>query len=196
MRIVVAATVALAAALAAQPPASEDVEITLERTACFGTCPVYSVRISGDGDVHYVGREYVRIVGPAERRISTGAVQQLVDIIQKVGYFDMAEEYRYLIGPDGSRGVVSDLPTTTTSVRIGSRTHRVVDYVGAPEGLHDVERAIDRTAGTAEWISAGRHIAWRPIAPGPVSGRGRTMAAQGPASCGDRAAPEEPWQSN
>jgi hypothetical protein len=107
-----------------------------------------------------------------QSRISRASVQRLLDLIQTAGYFEMDGEYRYLIGPDGTRGVVTDLPTTTTSVRIGTERHRVVDYVGAPEALHEVERAIDRTAGTARWISVDRKAVdelvrsgWKPASP-------------------------------
>src|SRR5262252_9270685 len=144
------------APLTAQPADLLDTQITLERTACFGTCPVYSVRITGDGNVDYVGKEYVHLVGQAQRRIGRAAVQQLLDAIQQAGYFEMAGEYRYLTGPDGTRGTVTDLPTTITSVRIGNRAHRIVDYVGAPDALHDIEQRIDRAAGTAEWIGNQR----------------------------------------
>jgi len=146
----------LATSTIPQAAGALDAEVTLERTACFGTCPVYSVRIAGDGLVEYAGKQYVRVVGPAQGRISRTALQQLLDLVQKAGYFEMAAEYRYLIGPDGTRGTVTDLPTTITSVRIGTRTHRIVDYVGAPEGLHEIERAIDRTAGTAKWVHVDR----------------------------------------
>jgi len=146
----------LMTATAPQAGGGPDAEVTLERTACFGTCPVYSVRIAGDGLVEYAGKQYVRVVGAAQGRITRTAVQQLLDLIQKSGYFEMAGEYRYLIGPDGTRGTVTDLPTTITSVRIGTRTHRIVDYVGAPDALHEIERAIDRTAGTAKWVHVDR----------------------------------------
>src|SRR5262245_5862365 len=148
--------VVLLTSAAAQPAGAPDAEITLERTACFGTCPVYSVRILGQGDVEYTGKAHVRVVGPARRRISVAAVRQLLDIVERAGYFQMEPEYRYLIGPDGSRGTVTDLPTTTTGVRIGDRRHRVVDYAFAPDALRQIERAIDRTAGTARWISVDR----------------------------------------
>jgi hypothetical protein len=150
--------VAFWASTAAQPPAGPDAEITLERTACFGTCPVYSVRITGDGAVEYIGKQYVRVVGPARKRISVAAVQQLLEFIERAGYFQMEPEYRYLIGPNGSRGSVTDLPTTTTSVRIGDRRHRIVDYAWAPDALREIERAIDRAAGTARWISVDRQV--------------------------------------
>jgi hypothetical protein len=51
---------------------------------------------------------------------------------------------------------VTDLPTTITTVRIGTRLHRIVDYYGAPEELHEIERAIDRVAGTARWVHGDR----------------------------------------
>jgi hypothetical protein len=35
----------------------------LERTACYGTCPAYSVEIRGDGSVHYDGRAFVAVRG-------------------------------------------------------------------------------------------------------------------------------------
>src|SRR5712691_7505714 len=37
------------------------VVITLERTMCYGTCPAYTLRITGDGSVEYEGMRYVRV---------------------------------------------------------------------------------------------------------------------------------------
>src|SRR5919202_5807692 len=38
-------------------------EVTLERTACFGTCPAYKVTIRSDGTIIYEGREFVQMKG-------------------------------------------------------------------------------------------------------------------------------------
>ena len=46
------------------------VVITLERTVCYGTCPAYTLRITGDGSVEYEGMRYVRVIGKATARIS------------------------------------------------------------------------------------------------------------------------------
>lgn len=37
--------------------------IALERTACFGTCPVYQVIIFADGTINYEGRNHVNQIG-------------------------------------------------------------------------------------------------------------------------------------
>ena len=39
------------------------VVITLERTTCFGVCPVYTLTIYGDGRVVYEGTRFVRTEG-------------------------------------------------------------------------------------------------------------------------------------
>jgi hypothetical protein len=40
--------------------------VTLRRTACYGTCPVYSLEIFADGFIRYVGVNFVQYTG--ERR--------------------------------------------------------------------------------------------------------------------------------
>jgi hypothetical protein len=145
------ALVALAAPALAQsePPAV----ITLERTACFGTCPVYAVRITSDGRVDYEGKQFVRVTGRASATIPPSEFASLARAFEQIGYFALDESYRFIAHADGSRSSVTDLPTTITSIRIGERFKQVVDYVGAPAALRDLERRIDATAGTMRWIS-------------------------------------------
>jgi hypothetical protein len=151
-----AALLALIVSPAVQLPTTDRVEITLERTQCFGTCPAYSLRILGDGTVEYIGREYVRIKGTASSRISAAAVQGLIEAANRARFFDLADKYDHIVSPDGSVMSVSDLPTTTTTIRIGDRHKKVVDYVGAPPALVALEREIDRVAHTVRWISVDR----------------------------------------
>lgn len=47
-----------------------DVVITIERAACFGSCPVYSAEIHADGTVVYVGKQYVKEIGERRFKIS------------------------------------------------------------------------------------------------------------------------------
>jgi len=44
--------------------------ITLERTRCLGTCPVYKLTISGDGTVVYEGKDFVKVKGMKKSRVS------------------------------------------------------------------------------------------------------------------------------
>ena len=38
-----------------------DLVITLERTACHGTCPIYKLTIEGNGTVIYEGQDFVQV---------------------------------------------------------------------------------------------------------------------------------------
>jgi uncharacterized protein DUF6438/ankyrin repeat protein len=148
MRTRTAAAAALAVLLSGSGPRpaaqTEPVVITLERTECFGACPAYRVRITVDGRVDYEGRRFVRVVGKASAQIAPETVQELVHEFERIGYFDLKDKYTALI---------TDLPTTTTSIRIGGRSKQVVDYFGAPDSLTALERRIDEVAGSIRWVS-------------------------------------------
>ena len=73
-------------AIAAAPIASEISEITLERTACFGTCPVYKVTVKRDGNVTFEGTEFVKETGMHSGKISGQQFQQLAAKIEQIGF--------------------------------------------------------------------------------------------------------------
>src|SRR4051812_48338248 len=51
--------------------------ISMERTPCYGTCPVYTILVSGDGAVSFDGRTHVLKTGKATARISGDLVASL-----------------------------------------------------------------------------------------------------------------------
>lgn len=112
-----------------------DVEITLERTACFGTCPIYTVSIFGNGTVTYQGERFVKTLGVQTYDIPVSDVEELVALIYLKNYFSLNE--RYEVG-------ATDLPTVITSVRVGSETKSVENYGDAgPAQLHEIEKKVD-----------------------------------------------------
>jgi hypothetical protein len=132
---------------------AEPITITLERTACFGTCPVYVVEITGDGQVRFTGKDFVRVTGPSSASIPRELVASLVAEFDRIDYWHLRDNYEYIVQADGSVTAVTDLPTTITSIRIGARYKRVTDYIGAPPALKSLERRIDEIAGTQQWVS-------------------------------------------
>jgi hypothetical protein len=90
--------------------------ITLRRTACFGTCPGYSLEIFQDGRLHYNGEAYVAVTGPQEAQIPPEAVKALIESFLKIDYFNLEDVYETYQDPDGTRMAVTDLPTTFTSL--------------------------------------------------------------------------------
>src|SRR5436190_23593718 len=130
------AAAVLAACVFVSGQGDEPIEITLERTACFGPCPVYAVRITGDGRVEYTGKQMVRVVGSATAQISRVAVRDLADKFIKMGYFELDNAY-YSWNSD-------DVASTITSIQLGSRTKSIVRNVAGPAALRGLEWQIDR----------------------------------------------------
>lgn len=69
------------------------VTIQLERTACYGTCPTYSITIHGDGRVEYNGKNRVKEVGPREARIEQDQTRALIAVFTRTKFWDLAEDY-------------------------------------------------------------------------------------------------------
>ncbi|QPC83864.1 hypothetical protein G4Y79_05655 [Phototrophicus methaneseepsis] len=120
--------------------------ITLERTACFGTCPVYSLSIWEDGTVRYNGSEYVTVTGEQTSEMDPETVQHMLSAFVDAGYFQWEDAY--------DTQVVSDLPTITTTVSDEGNTKTIMRYAGdtsAPLALPFLENWIDEMTNSALW---------------------------------------------
>jgi hypothetical protein len=135
-------------AAASQPPV-----VTLERTPCFGTCPVYQVAISGSGAVRFVGKQHVTQLGEATAEIPAARVDSLLRELEAGGYFGFADAYT-MDSPACGR-YATDSPTVITSVTAAGRSKTIRHDYGcdaAPQELGRLERVIDEVAGTSRWI--------------------------------------------
>lgn len=141
-----------------------DFEITLERSACYGSCPDYRVSISGDGRVRYSSRESrfsvsaadvhlvyngtnVLLLGPYESQVDTKSVGALVAKFRAAHFVGMRSEYV---------AAVTDSPTYALTLRAGKMEKRVTDYVGRSAGMPAIvkalEDAVDTLAGSERWV--------------------------------------------
>ncbi len=122
--------------------------ITLNRGPCFGTCPIYTVTIHGDGRIEYEGAQFTAHPGKYEAKISVAQVRALFEKFRAANFFALRVEYR---------GEVTDNPTYTVTLRYDDHEKRVVDYVGRmvamPLVVTELERAIDEAADTARWVA-------------------------------------------
>jgi len=132
--------------------ALDDVVIKLERTSCFGSCPVYTVTLDARGGVTWLGEKFVRVEGQRTDRVQPSRIAALLTTADRIGFFNLSDRYRTIRNPDGSETMVTDLPTTFVTITRGGRTKRIEDYIGAPPGLKDLEQQIDETARTKRWI--------------------------------------------
>ena len=142
------------------------VVITWNGRGCYGECPIYQVRITGDGKVSFHGEQFVQQVGNHEGTISPESLRKLVRAFEEAGYFSIRENYGY--GGCSTRricptGFLNDAPGADTSIILRGRTHRVTHDYGctcAPERLFKLEHAIDEIAGADRWVGKERGGQW------------------------------------
>ena len=124
----------------------KEVVITLERTACFGVCPVYTLTIYGDGRIVYEGMRNVRIEGTITTTISEDKIKQLITEFQKIDYFSLKDSYE--------ERNATDMPSAYTSLTVNGKTKTVRHYHGdfnAPKKLTELENKIDLIVNSDEW---------------------------------------------
>jgi hypothetical protein len=125
--------------------------VRLERTGCYGWCPVYVVEIDIDGDVTYLGRDNVMTIGPAKGQLSPDELRSLREAITLSGQAQMPPE-------ECACGCVADAPDVelTTWVKEVPRTVRYdKGCERAPPAIHQLELAVDGVVGIEHWIGTG-----------------------------------------
>jgi hypothetical protein len=113
------------------PKAEVELIITLQRTACFGTCPIYKIEIYSDGSGTYTGTRFVENIGITEFNLSETNLNLILSQAEAIGFSNMKDEYSEPI---------SDLPTTFIQIK----NKKIKDYVGAPKTLKNLEKLIDQ----------------------------------------------------
>jgi hypothetical protein len=141
-----------AAVPAGEPAAADTPAITLERTPCFGTCPVYTVAISRSGAVRFTGKHHVTQTGQATDTIPPARVESLLAELDSAGYFGFADNY--VMDSPACGMYATDSPTIITSVTRASKTKTIRHDRGcsaAPPELSQLEQRIDEVAETGKW---------------------------------------------
>jgi hypothetical protein len=104
--------------------------ITFERTACFGTCPAYSMQVFADGRVLYEGRRWAPFVGKKELRMTPAALADLRKRAAEAHFEQFDERYTRH---------TTDLPGTLIGVQQPTGTMKVVWVEeGAPENVQEL----------------------------------------------------------
>lgn len=115
-----------------------DFALSMERTPCFGTCPVYKIEINNTGTLTWTGIRFTEREHIWSRQLSSDEMKLLWQEVQRSGYFEMAAEY-----DDPS---LSDAPSVLMELQGNGKNHKVKDRVRGPEALRQLESMIDTLA--------------------------------------------------
>jgi len=126
----------------------QNTTITLERGMCFGTCPVYTLTVSGNGTVIYDGQMYVPEIGVRHGTMNVTSFSLLMDQFESAGFFNLNDTY--------TRYSITDMPSATITIQNIHQTKRVEHYHGdltAPKVLIDLEDAVDQAVNVTQWTT-------------------------------------------
>jgi alpha-tubulin suppressor-like RCC1 family protein len=128
------------------PPDGVPLVAALQRGQCFGSCPVYSVRVYEDGTVVYRGERYVRVRGGRKAKLSTVELDGLRSAFRRSNFLGFKYECRFEHTDDSTARVFF---TDSGKARLIEHYH---GCAGVPAELTALEDEIDRIAGTSRWV--------------------------------------------
>lgn len=118
-------------------------EIGIERTHCFGSCPVYVCLIRSDGTVRYHGEAHVDRIGDWETTIDPYRFHQLANFIAESDYLQM---------PDTFANNLTDGDTAYTTFLMKGRRKIFRNYASSgPPKVWALQQLIDGLLQGAAW---------------------------------------------
>jgi hypothetical protein len=119
---------------------------TLERTGCYGECPVYRLTVNSDGSVVYVGTRWVKVLGRQQYKISDAQLAELQAAFERAN-FSLLRYYDKVESTDDDWAHIS--------YRRGAGFKRVRHYHGdntAPAALAALEDEFDRIVDSGRLV--------------------------------------------
>jgi hypothetical protein len=119
---------------------------TLERTGCYGECPVYRLTVNSDGSVVYVGTRWVKVLGRQVYKISEAQMAELQAAFERANFLQMR---------DYDKVENTDDDWAHLAYRRGGGFKRVRHYHGdnaAPAALGVLEDEFDRIVDSGRLV--------------------------------------------
>jgi len=136
------------------PSIDNDVLVKLERTACLGECPVYTVVVRKNGELIYDGREYVFVLGSKTAILSKESIASIESELVRVEFLKLKSQLHpaswgcFISATDHSYIIIEGA--------VKNKIKAVSTYTGCDaEQVHTVtelESYIEKVTGISKWI--------------------------------------------
>ena len=123
---------------------------SIQKTPCFGRCPVYEARIYSDGKVVYHGNRFVTKRGLFQSFLEEGQLQLLIDKANELDFFSLKPEY-----PEKADRIL-DFPDTITYFQHEGKELKVYNNHAAPQQLLAFEKFLIQFLDELTWVEIGR----------------------------------------
>ena len=125
------------------------VEIIIEKESYNRVDPSYSILISDDGTVEFIGKTNVKTKGKQILKISQDLITELVDKFNMIYFFSLKDKYLSRTNP------ASEETKTVMSIRVGDKFKKI-EYSKngkAPHSLDSLVSQIERITKTDQFIA-------------------------------------------
>ena len=149
--------------------------LRMERSGCYGACPIYNLIVQPSGKVLFDGKVYTETLGNAESFLDREKIERLIAEIEKADFYSLKDFYTTDSGNCPSTS--TDSATVKISIKLNSKEKKITHYLGCteiqesikvnpanlvrnfdpskqifPQQLYNLENKIDEIIETKRWI--------------------------------------------
>lgn len=118
--------------------------LSMHKTGCYGTCPVYDLKLRSTGEVSLNAQYNLPFEGEHFGRLSKTDLATLLQMADSVNW--SALEQDYLSG-------YSDLPATELSYSVDTLVYNLrFEYGYGPKHVEALSRALEQVVDTTQWF--------------------------------------------
>lgn len=105
---------------------SSDTYVEMKKSGCYGSCPMYTIRIDGAGQATYKGERFVEKIGGHVKKFTDRQTGGLMQAFDNADFWSFKDEYL---------GDITDLPYTYLTFSHKGKTKKITLYYNVPEKL-------------------------------------------------------------
>ena len=125
---------------------------SIRKGYCFGTCPVYVMKIYNSGYVKLEGKANIEKVGVYSTKLTYDQMKTFADFARRMNYMELDDVYDNIH--------ISDLPETNTSIVLDGKRKSIKRRYNFPQSIVTFEKMFASLLETEKWdvIKEGRDI--------------------------------------
>ncbi len=116
--------------------------VAMEKSPCFGRCPVYSMKVYQNGVASYDGKQFSELEGLHVKRISNAALSELKSTLADANLFRFQDAYR-------SR--LPDLQSVKITYYTEDRYKSIIGKDGRPEPVLKIQELLEEIVENGGW---------------------------------------------
>lgn len=119
---------------------------TIQKSYCYGKCPVYKMTIYEDGRTILEGKANLDMIGVWELKLDMSELDAFTKMARNIGYMELEDKYD---------SEITDIPSTTTSIVIDGVRKEVYRRANYPEKILKFEALFTDLLEREGWTKIG-----------------------------------------